>query len=182
MVLTHIEGLVGKLLKFCLSLCPCLGQVVQREMRWSIPELSWRFGVQFTANSSWCMGASPLRLKTPQEPKRAFPWLEAAWSQLLTVAPKPKQFLGPSQHNSGAPLLAQILGMSHHCFPACLGLPAGSFSVHLPVQAGAASTWMSAQAGLLSLCKKRCQSPPSACLVFKENRCGLIQPRDDFFF
>lgn len=38
--------------------------------------------------------------------------------------------------NSGAPPLLQILGMSRCCFPACLGLPAGSFAAHLRVQAG----------------------------------------------
>lgn len=55
-----------------------LGQVIHWEIMWSISELIWWFGVQFTANSSWQVhrGTSPLSLGAPQEPERAFLWLE----------------------------------------------------------------------------------------------------------
>lgn len=123
----NAEQLAEKSLKFLFR--PVTGKKLRKRAL-------WRFGVQSTANSSWWMGTSPLSSKAPQEPERVFPWLEKPPGHSCSHAPKPKPFLGPCQHNSGAPPLVQILGMPHHCFPACLGLPAGSFAVHLPVQAG----------------------------------------------
>lgn len=67
-----------KLLHFLVRSAYLFRTIIHWEIMRSISELIWWFGVQFTANSSWQVhrGTSPLSLGAPQEPERAFLWLE----------------------------------------------------------------------------------------------------------
>lgn len=132
--------------------------------------------MQFTANSSWQVhrGTSSLSLGAPQEPERAFLWLEKL---SVTAAHDGQSHLCcPVSTTLGLRHCSKFWGChvaaSQHAW-VCLLAPLQLIFVCRQV----ASTWMSRQAGLLSLCKKM-SVPPSACLVCKNRpESGLVQPQ-----